>query len=86
MEEGGWVKDFNAKTQGGRGAKGSGGRGVRMRETKVPEESLEGEGGGEAVDMSGGQGAVYKPSDRVEQHFGPKVEVTGEGAQVTVTG
>jgi len=34
-------------------------------------------GGGEAVDLRGSQGAVYKPSAPVKQHFGDRI--TGDG-------
>ncbi len=34
-------------------------------------------GGGEAVDLRGSQGAVYKPSGSVKQHFGDQNTVTG---------
>jgi len=36
-------------------------------------------GGGEAVDMRGSQGAVYKPSGPVKQHFGERITITGDG-------
>jgi hypothetical protein len=36
-------------------------------------------GGGEAVDMRGSQGALYKPSGPVEQQFGHRIQVTGDG-------
>lgn len=36
-------------------------------------------GGGEAVDMRGSQGAVYKPSGLVKQHFGERITITGDG-------
>ena len=36
-------------------------------------------GGGEAVDMRGAQGPVYKPSGPVNQQFGNRVTITGEG-------
>jgi hypothetical protein len=36
-------------------------------------------GGGEAVDMRGSQGALYKPSGPVEQQFGDRIQVTGDG-------
>jgi hypothetical protein len=36
-------------------------------------------GGGEAVDMRGAQGAIYKPTGPVNQHFGDRVKVTGDG-------
>jgi hypothetical protein len=36
-------------------------------------------GGGEAVDMRGSQGAVYKPSGPVEQQFGSRITITGDG-------
>lgn len=36
-------------------------------------------GGGEAVNLSGSQGAVYKPSGPVKQHFGDRVTITGDG-------
>ncbi|MBN2393803.1 MAG: caspase family protein [Anaerolineae bacterium] len=37
-------------------------------------------GGGEAVDMRGSQGAVYKPSGPVKQHFGNRdIRITGDG-------
>ncbi len=36
-------------------------------------------GGGEAVDMRGSQGALYKPGGPVEQQFGDRINVTGDG-------
>lgn len=36
-------------------------------------------GGGEAVDMRGAQGAVYKPGGPVEQQFGDRITITGDG-------
>jgi hypothetical protein len=36
-------------------------------------------GGGEAVDFRGAQGAVYKPSGPVEQQFGDRISVIGDG-------
>jgi hypothetical protein len=36
-------------------------------------------GGGEAVDMRGSQGAPYKPSGPVEQQFGDRITITGDG-------
>jgi len=36
-------------------------------------------GGGEAVDMRGSQGAIYKPSGPVEQQFGSRISITGDG-------
>ena len=36
-------------------------------------------GGGEAVDMRGSQGAIYKPSGPVEQQFGNRISITGDG-------
>jgi hypothetical protein len=36
-------------------------------------------GGGEAVDMRGSQGAVYKPGGPVRQHFGESIRITGDG-------
>ena len=36
-------------------------------------------GGGEAVDMRGAQGAVYKSSGPVEQQFGSRITITGDG-------
>ncbi|MBN2005197.1 MAG: hypothetical protein JXA21_17700, partial [Anaerolineae bacterium] len=36
-------------------------------------------GGGEAVNLSGSQGAVYKPSGPVKQHFGERITITGDG-------
>ena len=36
-------------------------------------------GGGEAVDLRGSQGAVYKPCGPVEQQFGNRISVTGDG-------
>lgn len=36
-------------------------------------------GGGEAVDMRGSQGAVYKPSGPVDQQFGDRIKITGDG-------
>ncbi len=35
--------------------------------------------GGEAVDMRGSQGAVYKPTAPVRQHFGDSIRITGDG-------
>jgi hypothetical protein len=35
--------------------------------------------GGEAVDMRGSEGAVYKPSGPVEQEFGDRIKITGDG-------
>ncbi len=39
-------------------------------------------GGGEAVDMRGSQGAVYKPSGPVKQHFGERITITGDGSVI----
>ena len=36
-------------------------------------------GGGEAVDLRGSQGAVYKPSGPVKQQFGDRITITGDG-------
>ena len=36
-------------------------------------------GGGEAVDLRGSQGAIYKPSGPVEQQFGDRISITGDG-------
>ncbi|MCD6344369.1 MAG: caspase family protein [Anaerolineae bacterium] len=36
-------------------------------------------GGGEAVDLRGSQGAVYKPSAPVKQHFGDSITIRGDG-------
>lgn len=36
-------------------------------------------GGGEAIDMRGSQGAVYKPSGPVDQHSGDRVSIEGDG-------
>lgn len=36
-------------------------------------------GGGEAVDLRGSQGAIYKPSGPVEQQFGNRISITGDG-------
>ena len=36
-------------------------------------------GGGEAVDMRGSQGAVYKPTGPVKQHFGERITIAGDG-------
>ncbi len=36
-------------------------------------------GGGEAVDMRGSQGAVYKPSAPVKQQFGDRITIRGDG-------
>ncbi len=36
-------------------------------------------GGGEAVDLRGSQGAVYKPSAPVKQQFGDRIRITGDG-------
>jgi hypothetical protein len=42
-------------------------------------------GGGEAVDLRGAQGAVYKPAGAVEQQFGHRVAITGDvSGQVAV--
>ncbi len=42
-------------------------------------------GGGEAVDLRGAQGAVYKPTGAVEQQFGHRVAITGDvSGQVAV--
>ena len=35
--------------------------------------------GGEAVDMRGSTGAIYKPSGSVEQHYGDRINITGDG-------
>lgn len=35
-------------------------------------------GGGDAVDMRGAPGAIYKPAGPVEQHFGPHIRVDGD--------
>lgn len=35
--------------------------------------------GGEAVDMRGSTGAIYKPSGSVSQHIGDKISITGDG-------
>lgn len=35
--------------------------------------------GGEAVDMRGSQGPLYKPSGPVEQQFGDRIKITGDG-------
>jgi hypothetical protein len=35
-------------------------------------------GGGEAVDMRGSQGVLYKPSGPVEQQFGDRINITGD--------
>ena len=35
--------------------------------------------GGEAVDLSGSRGAIYKPSGPVDQQFGNRVSITGDG-------
>ena len=35
--------------------------------------------GGEAVDMRGSQGALYKPSGPVKQHYGDNIRITGDG-------
>jgi hypothetical protein len=35
--------------------------------------------GGEAVDMRGSTGAIYKPNGSVSQHFGDKIEIYGDG-------
>jgi len=39
-------------------------------------------GGGEAVDMRGSQGVLYKPSGPVEQQFGDRINITGDGNEV----
>ena len=36
-------------------------------------------GGGEAVDLRGSEGAIYKPSGAVEQHLGNRISITGDG-------
>jgi hypothetical protein len=36
-------------------------------------------GNGEAVDLRGSQGALYKPSGSVEQQFGDRINITGDG-------
>jgi hypothetical protein len=36
-------------------------------------------GGGEAVDMRGSQGALHKPGGPVEQQFGDRITITGDG-------
>jgi len=36
-------------------------------------------GGGEAVDMRGSQGTVYKPSGQVEQQFGDRITISADG-------
>ena len=36
-------------------------------------------GGGEAVDLRGSQGAIYKPSGPVEQQFGSRTTIMGDG-------
>jgi len=36
-------------------------------------------GSGEAVDLHGSQGAVYKPTMPVRQHFGNDIRITGDG-------
>ncbi len=36
-------------------------------------------GGGEAVDLRGSQGAIYKPSGPVEQQVGNRISITGDG-------
>ena len=36
-------------------------------------------GGGEAADLRGSQGAVYKPSGSVKQHFGDRITIRGDG-------
>jgi hypothetical protein len=36
-------------------------------------------GGGEAVDMRGSQGALYKPSGPVEQQFGDRITISADG-------
>ncbi len=36
-------------------------------------------GGGEAVNLRGSQGAVYKPTGPVKQHFGDNIRITGDG-------
>ena len=35
--------------------------------------------GGEAVDFSGSQGAISKPSGPVEQQVGDRISITGDG-------
>jgi ribosomal-protein-alanine N-acetyltransferase len=41
-------------------------------------------GGGEAVDMRGAQGALYKPSGPVEQHFGDRYEISDVSGEVNL--
>ena len=36
-------------------------------------------GNGEAVDMRGSQGGVYKPSESVKQHWGDNIRIRGDG-------
>jgi hypothetical protein len=36
-------------------------------------------GGGEAVDLRGSQGVIYQPSGSVEQQFGNRISITGDG-------
>ncbi|MDX9954917.1 MAG: caspase family protein, partial [Anaerolineae bacterium] len=36
-------------------------------------------GGGEAVSFQGSQGAIYKPTGPVKQHFGDDIRITGDG-------
>jgi len=55
------------------------------RHPDIVAEFFQADRGGEAVDMRYAQGHIYKPSGPVTQQFGPQVNVTGEGARVTVT-
>jgi len=38
--------------------------------------------GGEAIDMRGSMGAIYKPTGRVEQQFGDRIEILGDGNMI----
>jgi len=55
-----------------------------MTRSEIPEDFSQSNPGGESVDMRGAQGPIYKPSGPVEQQFGHRINVTGEGAHVTV--
>jgi hypothetical protein len=56
-----------------------------MTKSKTPDDPFQPDPGDEAVDMRAAQGPIYKPLGPVEQQFGPRIVVTGQGAHVTVT-
>jgi len=56
-----------------------------MTQSEIPEDSSQSSLGGDSVDMRAAQGPVYKPGGPVDQQFGPRIVVTGQGAHVTVT-